>query len=104
MGICTYTLHRSAEVWGEDAEKFNPDHFLPENIENRHPYAFIPFASGARNCIGEKYAMLSIKIMIINLLKAYKFSTNLKLDELETEMHVTLKLINKFRVSVKPRN
>lgn len=104
MGVCIYTLHRSVEIWGEDANKFNPDNFLPENVEKRHPYSFIPFASGARNCIGDKYAMLAMKIMIINLLRSYKFSTHLKLDELETEMHLTLKLINKFLVSVNSRN
>lgn len=103
IGVCIYTLHRNVEVWGEDADKFNPDNFLPENVTNRHPYSFIPFSSGARNCIGDKYAMLSMKILIINLLRAYKFSTHLKLEELEIEMHITLKLVNKFLVSVDPR-
>lgn len=104
VGICIYTLHRNVEVWGEDANQFNPDNFLPENVGSRHPYSYIPFASGARNCIGDKYAMLSMKILIINLLRGYKFSTHLKLEELKTEMHLTLKLTNKCLVSAKSRN
>lgn len=50
--ISQYDVQRNEKIWGKDAEKFNPDHFLPERIENQHTYSFVPFSSGARNCIG----------------------------------------------------
>lgn len=51
VGLLIYDLHRNPKVW-EDPEKFDPERFLPENTVERHPYAYIPFSAGQRNCIG----------------------------------------------------
>lgn len=39
----TISIHRDEKLWGPNAKKFDPDHFLPDNWEQKHPYSFIPF-------------------------------------------------------------
>lgn len=54
IGISIYHIHRNKAVWGPQADIFNPDNCLPQNLLDLHPYAFIPFFKGKRNCIGKR--------------------------------------------------
>ncbi|XP_031632667.1 cytochrome P450 4C1-like isoform X2 [Contarinia nasturtii] len=101
--LSIFTMHRRKDVWG-DADEFNPDHFLPENVEKRHPFAFVPFGGGPRNCIGHQYALYSIKVMLSAILRNFQFSTQLTMSDLDLSFDITLKLKNKHLVRLVHRS
>lgn len=104
FGINVYSLQRWKHIWGEDADQFKPERFLLENSINRHPYAFLAFGSGPRSCIGQQYAMTSLKIGLINILSRYRFSTDLKIQDLKFKFNISLQFVSKHLVRVHKRN
>ena len=67
----TEAIHTDPENF-KDPMAFKPERFLQKanspDETTRHPFAFIPFSAGARNCIGQKFAMMEMKIILSLLL------------------------------------
>ncbi|XP_052075393.1 cytochrome P450 4F4-like [Mytilus californianus] len=73
IDINIHSIHHHPDVWPEH-EVFRPERFLQEDITDRHPYSYIHFAAGSRNCIGQNFAMNEIKVIISRLVQRYKVS------------------------------
>nr|XP_019543093.2 probable cytochrome P450 313a1 [Aedes albopictus] len=101
--IGTFQIHRDPKIWGPNADQFDPDHFLPENVAGRHPYSFIPFSGGPRNCMGIRYAWLSMKILLAFVLRQYRLSTSVKYDELRVAYGVLLSISNGCPLTIEKR-
>ncbi|XP_055679589.1 probable cytochrome P450 313b1 [Lutzomyia longipalpis] len=96
-------LHREKSFWGPTADDFDPDRFLPENIEKVNPLAYLPFAGGPKICIGIKYANTFLKTFLINMVKNFKFRTDVKIQDLKFKANLSLKLTAKHLIYVEKR-
>ena len=70
--IPIYALHHDPDAW-EDPEKFDSERFRGARKDTHHPFQFLPFGGGPRNCIGMRFALLEIKIALVKILMKYKF-------------------------------
>ncbi|KFF98466.1 cytochrome P450 [Streptomyces scabiei] len=70
--VLTAMLHRDPEVWGADAERFDPDRFDAAAVRGRAPHTFKPFGTGARACIGRQFALHEATLVLGLLLRRYE--------------------------------
>jgi pentalenene oxygenase len=61
-----YLLHRHPSLF-ERPNAFDPDRWLPDRAQAIHRDAFIPFATGARKCIGDTFAMTEATIALATI-------------------------------------
>lgn len=62
-------VHHDARVW-KDPEAFRPERFL-EPLP--HPYAYLAFLAGPRNCIGEHFSLIEAKLVLARLVQRFRF-------------------------------
>ncbi|MBV1947212.1 cytochrome P450 [Streptomyces sp. BV129] len=94
--VLTPMLHRDPEVWGEDAERFDPDRFDAKAVRARPPHTFKPFGTGARACVGRQFALHEATLVLGLLLRRYELRPDpgyrLKVTERLTLMPEGLRL------------
>ncbi|XP_055908580.1 probable cytochrome P450 313b1 [Eupeodes corollae] len=104
IGIDIFNMQRNSKFWGLKAMEFYPDHFLPTNLNSRHPFAFIPFTKGLRMCIGNRYALLIMKVFIAKIFRNFEIHTEASIEDLVLKGTISLKLRNYPTCTIKERN
>ncbi|KAM9598920.1 cytochrome P450 3A24-like [Morphnus guianensis] len=72
--IPVHTLHHNPKYW-PNPEEFRPERFSKENKDTIDPYTYLAFGAGPRNCIGMRFALLTLKVAITILLQHFTFQT-----------------------------
>ncbi|KAG5869342.1 hypothetical protein JTB14_026067 [Gonioctena quinquepunctata] len=104
VAFAVLKVHMNDEYW-PNPSKFDPDRFLPEEIEKRHPCSYLPFSYGPRNCIGLKYAMMAMQSLIPLVVRKYRIYTPYQnIEDIELKFNVVLKPKNGYNISLQLRN
>ncbi|KAJ5251197.1 hypothetical protein N7489_001607 [Penicillium chrysogenum] len=75
----TYVLHRRKDIWGEDAETFNPDRWVGRKVT----WEYIPFNGGPRTCIGQQFALMRSSYVLVRLLQRFD-----KIEDVHSEREI----------------
>jgi cytochrome P450 len=76
--IPIYLLHHHPKYW-DDPESFKPERWIFSNDKERDAFmskiqfAFLPFSSGARNCIGQRFAVIEAHMIMAELIRHFNF-------------------------------
>jgi cytochrome P450 len=70
--IPIYAIHRHKKLW-DDPDRFDPDRFEPQIAKARHRFAYLPFGSGPRVCIGMGFAYLEAVAILAKILPRVEF-------------------------------
>lgn len=71
VDLSPYLTHRHPDFW-EEPERFMPERFSAEQVAARHKYAYIPFSTGPRICIGNNFALLEMTLVLATVAQRYR--------------------------------
>ncbi|XP_037560010.1 cytochrome P450 4V2 [Dermacentor silvarum] len=98
-----YSLHRDPRHFRQP-DSFFPERFLGEEFAQRHPYSYIPFSAGPKNCLGQRFFMQEAKLLLAKVLSKFSVESTKPVEELKITYEVVLKARGSLRVWFRTRN
>jgi cytochrome P450 family 110 len=96
---CPYLTHRREDLYPQAGE-FRPERFLTREFS---PYEFLPFGGGVRRCIGMRFALFEMKMVLATLLREFQFSGTGETCPRPVRRRLTVAPLGGVPVNVRPR-
>lgn len=74
--VLALAAQRDKDVWGPDADIFDPYRFEPDRLRSHPDRFFEPWGTGPRSCIGRQFALHEATLLIARILSAFELSTD----------------------------
>jgi cytochrome P450 len=71
--VLPYMVHRHPDFW-QDAERFDPERFAPEQAAGRHKFAWLGFGAGQHQCLGRDFALIEAQFLLAMLFQRYRIA------------------------------
>lgn len=68
--LVVLAVHRDQDLWGPDADIFDPDRFARDRRVERPGWSYRPFGVGPRSCIGRQFALHEAVLILGSLARA----------------------------------
>ena len=102
--VFVYGLHMDSNVFPDPFE-FRPERFLKDSQESRrNAFSFLPFSAGARNCIGQRFAMNEMKVVLAKVLLNFRIKSLEKRSDVKTINALICKPENGIKVEISPKS
>lgn len=101
--INLFSLHRNPNEF-DRPEEYVPERFLSDENTHRHPFSYVPFSAGPKNCLGQKFVMMEIKVVLAKILSKFTVESTRPLQELEMTFDIALKAKGGLPVLFRKRN
>ncbi|XP_064212412.1 cytochrome P450 4g15 isoform X1 [Tribolium castaneum] len=102
LALSIYHAHRDRNFW-EKPDDFYPEHFAPEAVKNRHPFAFLPFSAGPRKCIAQQYSTTYMKIQLCTILQNYEIQCQYNTKNIKLTTDISVRPVQGYMLKIRKR-
>ncbi|KAL5270405.1 hypothetical protein ACHWQZ_G001208 [Mnemiopsis leidyi] len=96
-------LHHDSRYW-ENPQLFDPDRFSPDSKKKIKSFSYLPFAAGARSCIGKNFAILEAKMVVSRIVQEFDLVNPYpEVTDLKTAGFVTSRPVDGVNLKLCPR-